>query len=114
MPVSWFSVGKLVIGNLDTIIGVSKPFFTRRKIESLSHQAELVTQQIAELQAASAEQAEQIGAIAADLKTLVTALEQGAVETAAERARMRVWAFLTIVASIVAVLLAMAALFGRR
>ena len=35
MPVPWLVVGKLVLANLDTIIGVVKPAFTRKKVEAL-------------------------------------------------------------------------------
>ena len=35
--VPWLAVGKLVLNNLDTIIGVVKPGFTRKKVECATH-----------------------------------------------------------------------------
>lgn len=113
MPVTWLTVGKLIVGNLDTIIGVSKPLFTRAKVASLSQQSELMTQQIAELQAASGQHAEQIHELAAQMKELVSALEQAAGETAIERARTRVWAVMAMTTSVIALLLAIAAMVAR-
>ena len=52
MAVPWLAVGKLVLSNLDTIIGVVKPGFTRKKVDGLPSQTDLLNQQIAELQAA--------------------------------------------------------------
>lgn len=109
MPVPWLAVGKLVLGNLDTIIGVVKPAFTRRSAAAAPDPAELVNQQIAELQAAASGNAEQIQKLAAQLKELVAGLEQAAARAAAEHARARrlAWAgfamgaaaLLTVVAS---------------
>ena len=110
MP-GWLKVGKLIVGNLDTIIGVSKPLFTRNKD---SHRAEIFTQQIDELQAATAANSEQISVLASDLKQLVTALEQSAVETATERAKARVWSVMAMTTSVIALLLGMTALFTHR
>ena len=62
MAVPWLAVGKLVLANLDTIIGVVKPAFTRKKVEALPSQTDLLNQQISELQAAASGNAEQIKA----------------------------------------------------
>ena len=85
MPVPWLAVGHLVLGNLDKIMSVVKPGFTRRKIDTLDTQTELLNQQIAELQAAAAANAEQIRQLAAQLKDVVAALEQAGMAAAAER-----------------------------
>ena len=89
MVVPWLAVGKLVLANLDTIIGVVKPAFTRKKVDAIPTQSDLLNQQIAELQAASSSNAEQIRDLAAQLKQVVTALDQAAVNAAAERERTR-------------------------
>jgi len=89
MPVPWLVVGNLVLGNLDKIMAVMKPAFTRRKIETLDTQTDLLNQQIAELQAAAAANAEQVRALAAQLKDVVSALEQVGTAAAAERAVTR-------------------------
>lgn len=89
MPVPWLAVGSLVLGNLDKIMAVVKPGFTRGKIEKVDTQTDLLNQQISELQAASAANAEQIRALAAQLKDVVAALEQAGIDAAAERAATR-------------------------
>lgn len=89
MPVPWLAVGSLVLSNLDKIMAVVKPGFTRRTIDAPGNQAELLNQQIAELQAATATNAEQIRALASQLKDVVAALEQAGLAAAAERAATR-------------------------
>jgi len=89
MPVPWLAVGSLVLGNLDKIMAVVKPAFTRSKIETVDSQTDLLNQQIAELQAAAAANAEQIRVLAAQLKDVVAALEQAGIAAAAERAATR-------------------------
>jgi len=89
MAVPWLVVGNLVLGNLDKIMAVVRPGFTQKKIDSLHSQTDLLNQQIAELQAASAANAEQIRALAAQLKDVVAALELAGTEAAAERAITR-------------------------
>ena len=86
MPVPWIAVGSLVLGNLETILRVVKPVFTRKKLEEATDRNALLDQQIAELQAAAAGNAEQIRELAAQLKEVVSALAQSAAELAAERA----------------------------
>jgi hypothetical protein len=76
MAVPWLTVGKLVLGNLDTIIGVVKPAFTRKKVDALPLQADLLNQEIAELQAAASSNAERITQLAAQVKEVVEALAQ--------------------------------------
>ena len=76
MAVPWLAVGKLVLNNLDTIIGVVKPGFTRKKVDGLPSQTDLLNQQIAELQAAASSNAEQIKQLAAQVKEVVAALAQ--------------------------------------
>jgi hypothetical protein len=88
MALPWLAVGNLVLGNLDKIMAVVRPGFTRRNAAA-GTQAELLDQQIAELQSASAANAEQIRALAAQLKDVVSALEQAGVDAAAERAATR-------------------------
>jgi hypothetical protein len=38
MAVPWLVVGKLVLNNLDTIMGVVKPAFTRKQVDALPSQ----------------------------------------------------------------------------
>ena len=89
MALPWLAVGKLVLSNLDTIIGVVKPAFTRKKVDA--EHMDLLNQQIAELQAAASSNAEQIKQLAAQVKELVAALAQAGANAAAERAVPRSW-----------------------
>lgn len=108
----WLMVGKLVLNNLDTIIGVVKPAFTRRKVDALPSQTELLNQQIVELQTAAANNAEQIRQLAGELKELVTALEQAALDAGAERRAMRRLAIAALAVAGVALLFAIVAWFA--
>ena len=112
MPVPWLAVGHLVLGNLDKIMSVVKPGFTRRKIDTLDTQTDLLNQQIAELQAAAAANAEQIRQLAAQLKDVVAALEQAGVAAAIERAGTRRIALVALALGAAALALAVYAI-GR-
>ena len=113
MAVPWLAVGSLVLTNLDKILGVVKPGFTRKKVEVASAQFDLLNQQIAELQSAASTNAEQIRDLAAQVKEVVAALAQAATEAAAHRASTRRWAYAAIAISSVAILLS-AGLFVAR
>jgi chromosome condensin MukBEF ATPase and DNA-binding subunit MukB len=105
MAVPWLVVGNLVLNNLDKIIGVVRPGFTRKKVEVASAQFELLNQQIAELQTASSTNAEQIKDLAAQVKEVVSALAQAAANAAAERAAVRRLVFAAFAASAIAIAL---------
>ena len=102
MAVPWLAVGQLVLGNLDKIIGVVKPAFTRRKVEALPTQTDLLNQQIAELQAASSNNAEQIAQLAAQLKEVVATISQSALEAAAQRRAARRLSYAALAVAVVA------------
>jgi len=104
MPVPWLAVGSLVLGNLDKIMSVVRPAFTRSKIEALDAQPDLLNQQIAELQAAAAANAEQIRVLAAQLKDVVAAIEQAGLAAAAERAATRRLAIAALLIGIAALI----------
>ena len=112
MAVPWLAVGKLVLTNLDTIIGVVKPAFTRKKIETPS-QTDLLNLQIAELQAAALGNAEQIKQLAAQLKEVVTAVEQAAASAASERQILRRLCLAAIVISVASIVAVIASIIGR-
>jgi chromosome segregation ATPase len=107
----WLTVGKLVLNNLDAIIGVVRPALTRKKAEAVANQAEVVSQQIAELQGAAATNAEQIKDLAEQLKNVVTALEDAARAVAIERANTRRFALAAMGLSAVAIAVALGAVF---
>jgi hypothetical protein len=105
MALPWLAVGKLVLNNLDTILGVVKPAFTRNKVDALPSQTDLLNQQIAELQAAASSNAEQIKQLAAQVKEVVAALGQAATDAAAQRAATKRWSYAAVAVSVIAVLL---------
>jgi hypothetical protein len=108
MPVPWLAVGSLVLGNLDKIMAVVKPAFTRRNAAEGS-QADLVNQQISELQAATATNAEQIRSLALQLKDVIAALEQAGLAAAAERAATRRLAAVALSVGLVGVVMSVVA-----
>lgn len=113
MAVPWLAVGKLVLANLDTIIGVVKPAFTRKKVETLPTQTDLLNQQISELQAAASGNAEQIKQLAAQMKDVVAAFEQAASAAASERARLRILCLVAMATSVVSVFLVVVSITAR-
>ena len=113
MAVPWLAVGKLVLANLDTIIGVVKPAFTRTKVEALPSQTDLLNQQIVELQAAASGNAEQIKQLAAQLKEVIAALEQAAMSAASERKKLRRLSFVAMAISVVSIIAVIALIIER-
>jgi hypothetical protein len=107
MPTPWIAIGNLVLRNLDAILGVVTPAFTRKRADQASHQAELLSQQIAELQAASSSNTERIKELAEQLKQVVTTLEQAALEVAAERQRTRLLCLTAIALSAISIVAAL-------
>jgi len=105
MAVPWLTVGKLVLSNLDTIMGVVKPAFTRKKVDGLPSQADLLNQQIAELQTAASNNAEQIRQLAAQVKELVAALAQAGADAASQRAAARRWSLAALSISAISLIL---------
>jgi hypothetical protein len=101
MAVPWLAVGNLVLGNLDKIIGVVNPGFTRRKVDVASAQFDLLNQQIAELQTAASIESEQTRNLAAQVKEVVEALAAAAANATAERALMRKLVTVAIILSVV-------------
>jgi len=113
MAVTWLAVGKLVLANLDTIVGVAKPLFTRKKPDSQPAPADLLSQQIAELQAASSGNAERIRDLAAQLKQVVTALDEAALAAARERERARALAIAAIAIAVLSLIAVLILAMGR-
>ncbi len=113
MAVPWLAVGKLVLDNLDTILGVVKPAFTRKKVEALPSQADLLYQQISELQAAASGNAEQIKQLAAQLKEVVAALEQAARSAESEREKLGRLSLVALAISVAAIIAVIALIIVR-
>ena len=106
MPVPWISLGGLVLSNLDKIMAVVKPAFTRRKIDAPANQPDLLNQQIAELQVAASANAEQIRALAAQFKDVVAVIDQAAAAAAAHRVMTRRLAYVATGLSVIALVVA--------
>ena len=106
MPVPWIVVGGMVLSNLDKIMAVVKPAFTRKPIVAPDSQPDLLNQQIAELQTATLANAEQIRNLAAQLKDVVAALDQYAALAAAHRILTRRLSYAALGLSAVALIVA--------
>ena len=113
MAVSWLAIGKLVLTNLDTIIEVVKPVLTRKKVEALPSQTDLLNQQISELQTAASGNAEHIKQLAAQLKEVIAALEQSAMSAVSEREKLRKLCFVAMAISVVSIIAVIASVIVR-
>ena len=113
MALPWLAVGQLVLTNLDTIIGVVKPAFTRKKVEGLPSQTELLNQQILELQAAASSNADQIRQLAAQLKEVVAALEQAARSAQSERQKLGILCLVAMATSLISIVAVIALIVVR-
>jgi len=113
MPVPWLAVGSLVLGNLDKIMSVVRPAFTRQS-DAAANQSEILNQQIAELQTAAAANAEQIRTLAAQLKDVVAALEQAGTAAAEDRAATRKLAAIALAVGVAGLVTGIVALLGAK
>jgi hypothetical protein len=113
MALPWIAVAQLVLTNLDTIIGVVRPAFTRRKVEALPNQTDLLNQQISELQAAASSNADQIRQLAAQIKEVVAALEQAAMSAQSERQKFRYLAVVAVAISLMSIVAVIALIIVR-
>jgi hypothetical protein len=96
---------KAVLPHVGTIINVAAPVFTRKSAEA-ANQAQLVQQQIAELQAAASQNADNIKALAEQLQGTVAALHQAA--AIAEARLRRAFVLCTVAIALSAVTLGVA------
>ena len=99
MALPWLAVGKLVLNNLDTIIGVVKPGFTRKKVDTeprITEPADCGT-------AAAASSSERSAACRAGQGT-GGRTGQAATEPPAQRGRGR-WSYAAVTVSVIAMLI---------
>ena len=99
MPATWLATLKAVLPYIDSIVSVVTPAFTRRKVDSISNQAELLQRQVDELQQAASSNTENIRHLAEQLKAVVVALDQAAVNLEAANRRHSALCVLAIVLS---------------
>ena len=105
---------KAILPHVSDVVSAVKPVFTRRKVEMTpASGADLVQQQIAELQAAAAQNADHIKELAAQLQSTVAALESAALTAEARLRRAVVMCAVAMALSVVALFVALAALSLR-
>jgi TolA-binding protein len=102
---------KAVLPHVGDIVSRTLPVFTRKKSDGQS--ADVVQQQIVELQAAVAQSAGHIQELAAQLQSTVAALEQAAAQAEARLRRAVVLGAIAGALSVVALFVALAAISLR-
>jgi len=103
---------KAVIPHVGDILSAAKPVFTKKKPEAVP-QPDLVPQQIAELQAAAAQQAAHVKELAAQLENTVAALQAAAELADARLRRMMLFTALACAVSVAAFATAYVVLLAR-
>jgi hypothetical protein len=103
---------KAILPHVSDVVSAVKPVFTRKKVDLAPAAAsgDLVQQQIAELQAAAAQNADHIKELAAQLQSTVAALEQAAAVAETRLRRAVVMCAVAMSLSVVALFVALAAL----
>jgi hypothetical protein len=89
MAAAWLLALKAVLPYVEPIVNLATPLFTKKKVGAVPNQAELLQQQISELQAASSQNTERLKELAEQLKTLVVALEQAGLNMEAAQMQSR-------------------------
>jgi hypothetical protein len=105
---------KVILPYLGSIVAAAIPVFTTQKSdEAAAAQAQLLNQQIAELQSAASQNAVHIKKLAEQLEKTVTALEQGASLAESRFRRTSALCIGAIAVSFIALGVAVIALIGR-
>lgn len=104
---------KAVIPHVGDILSAAKPVFTKKKPEAPAGAADLVQQQIAELQAAASQQSAHIKELAAQLENTVAALEKAAAIAEARLRRVLILTALSAALAIAALGVAIVAALAR-
>ena len=103
---------KAVLPHVGDIVSYAMPAFTRKKPDAPAP-ADVVQQQIAELQAAAAQNAAHVKELAAQLQSTVAALEQAATLAETRLRRAVVLSAIAVAFSFVALFVSLAALSLR-
>jgi hypothetical protein len=101
---------KAILPHVSDVVSAVKPVFTRRKAETAIAGGDLMQQQIAELQAAAAQNTDHIKELAAQLQSTVAALEQAAALAEARLRRAVIMCAVAMAISVVSLFVALAAL----
>jgi len=105
---------KAILPHVSDVVSAVRPVFTRKKSEVATvPSGDLMQQQIAELQAAAAQNADHIKELAAQLQSTVAALESAALTAEARLRRAVVMCAVAMAFSVVALFVALAALSLR-
>lgn len=105
---------KAILPFISPIVSSALPVFTTRKSdEAAAAQANVLQQQISELQSAASQNALHIKELAEQLQKTVTALEQGAAVAESRFKRTTLQCGVAIVLSLVAIGVSLAALWWR-
>lgn len=105
---AWLATTKLLLPIVTEIVTTAIPAFTSRKDQQKA--ADLVTQQITELQTAVTRNAESVQAIAGQLQKTVSAIEHDAALLGHKLRRLQIACALSLIVSLVAVVTALAIL----
>jgi len=101
---------KAVLPHVGTIVDAARPVFTRKKPEAAAPAgADVVQQQIAELQAAAAQNAEHVHELAEQLQSTVAALQTSAALAESRLRRVTVTVSIALAVSCAAMLVALVA-----
>jgi hypothetical protein len=103
MPAWLIPALKAVLPHVGTIVSVAVPAFTKMRSTTSDNAATLQQQQIAELQAAAAQNATHIKQLAEQLQVTVTALEQAAAMAETRHRRIALLCVIAIASSAIAV-----------
>ena len=112
---AWFVPAvKAILPYVGSIVAAALPVFTTRKSdEAAAAQAQLLQQQIAELQSAASQNAVHIKELAEQLQKTVAALEQGASLAEPKYRRIAALCIGAVILSLIALGVSLIALFGR-
>lgn len=108
MPAAWMSTLGAALPYIESIAKIALPVFRQRRSDKQA--AESLQRQIEELQTAVTHNAEHVRALAQQLQTTITALEQAGAELAEAQRRQQRWALAALGLGAVALVLALAAL----
>ena len=110
---AWFLPAlKAVLPHVGTLITVAAPAFTRKSTDA-ANQAQLVQQQIAELQAAASQNADNVKALAEQLQVTVASLHQAAAIAQARLRRAYLLCMTAVALSAVTLAVALYLVFAR-
>lgn len=104
---------KAVIPHVGDILSAAKPVFTKKKPEAAANSADLLQQQIAELQSVASQQSSHIKELAAQLENTVAALETAAEVAEARLRRVLIFTALSAAFSVAALGVAFLAVMTR-